>query len=788
MKISINWINEFVDTTGIDMQELAAKLTMAGLEVESVETKSRLENVVVAKVLKCEKHPDADKLSLCVVSTGDAEYQVVCGAPNVKAGQTVVFAMIGAELPGGFKIKKAKIRGTESSGMICAEDEIGISDDHDGIMILPDHLEAGMDVNDYLGLPDTVMEIGITPNRADCLCMAGYAREIAALYGLKLKERSWNLTETDDKAENYGGVVIENKEACPTYMGRVIKDVKIGPSPVWMQNRLRAVGVRPISNVVDVTNYVMFEYGQPLHTFDLREIDGKIIIRNAKAGEKLLLLDEKERTFNEEMLLITDEKKILALAGVMGGEHSGISNDTKDVFLECAYFEPKQTRKTARKLGMTSDAAYRYERGADPANPVKMVDYAAYLLQEVAGGKVCKGKLGEYAEPAEKKVTVDTKWINGYLGTSISGEQIIRILSDLHLKPVVDGTSVTVTAPSYRVDIVSDQDIAEEVARMYGYDNIPTTLPRIDADSKPMSRLLSARRDIGYQMKTMGFNEAINYSFMKDDFLKLFDDEAKFVILLNPISEDMNTLRTLVFPGLLAAIKYNLNNGFKQARFFEFASSFIKTDKLPEQRMKFAAAVAGDFWSMSWAAPKAIEPFFALKGVLENVLNAYKIKAEYARSERHFLHPGKAAEILVGGKSVGFIGELHPAVADEADIRESVVLFEVDVEEMIDSATFQYKFAEFSKFPSVYKDISVVVDRSTASVDMINCIKGTSKLAEDAFLFDVYAGKGIEEGRESRTYRVYFTASDRTLTDEETNAQLQKMIDNLTKDFGAVLR
>ncbi|WP_303852309.1 phenylalanine--tRNA ligase subunit beta [Seleniivibrio woodruffii] len=788
MKISINWINEFVDTTGIDMQELAAKLTMSGLEVESVETKNRLNNVVVAKVLKCEKHPDADKLSLCVVSTGAEEHQVVCGAPNVRAGQTVVFAMIGAELPGGFKIKKAKIRGIESCGMICAEDEIGLSDDHAGIMILPDHLEAGMDINEYLGFPDTVMEIGITPNRADCLSMVGYAREIAALYGLKLKERSWNLAETDDKAENYGGVVIENKEACPSYIGRVIKDVKIAPSPVWMQNRLRAVGVRPINNVVDVTNYVMFEYGQPLHTFDLREIDGKIIIRNAKAGEKLLLLDEKERSFTEEMLLITDEKKILALAGVMGGEHSGISDDTKDVFLECAYFEPKQTRKTARKLGMTSDAAYRYERGADPANPVKMVDYAAYLLQEVAGGKICKGKLGEYAEAAERKVTVDTKWINSYLGTSVPDEQIVKILSDLGLNPAVSGTSITVTAPSYRVDIVSDQDIAEEVARMYGYDNIPTTLPRIDSDSKPMSRLLAARRDIGYQMKTLGFNEAINYSFMKDDFLKLFDDEAKFVKLLNPISEDMNTLRTLVFPGLLANIKYNLNNGFKQARFFEFASSFIKTDRLPEQRMKFTAAVAGDFWTMSWAAPAPVEPFFALKGILENVLNSYKIKAEYVRSGKHFLHPGKGADVVVNGTVIGFIGELHPAVADEADIRENVVLFEIDMELLVENAVFQYKFADFSKFPSIYKDISVVVDRATASVDMINCIKGTSKLAEDAFLFDVYAGKGIEEGKESRTYRVYFTASDRTLTDEETNGLLLKMIENLTKEFGAILR
>lgn len=789
MRISLNWINEFVDVSGIDVKELAHKLTMTGLEVEAVEVKNRLDNVVVGKVLKCEKHPDADKLSLCVVSTGDEEHQVVCGAPNVRAGQTVVFAKIGAELPNGIKIKKAKIRGTESSGMICAEDEIGISENHDGIMILPDTLEAGSDVNEYLGLPDTMMEIGITPNRADCLGMIGYAREIAAIYGRTLKSKSFELKETEDKAENYGGVIIKNKDACPTYMGRVIKDVKIAPSPVWMQNRLRAAGVRPINNVVDITNYVLFEYGQPLHTFDLKEIDGKIIVRNAENGEKLLFLDEKERSFNDEMLLITDEKKVLALAGIMGGEHSGINADTKDVFLECAYFEPKQTRKTARKLGMQTDASYRYERGIDPVNTFAMVDYAAYLLQEVCGGKVCKGKLGEYNAPAEVSITVSADWINSYLGTDIAADEIVKILGSLNLSPVLSGKEITVKAPSYRVDINTNQDIAEEVARMFGYDNIPTTLPQIAADGKPMSRLLTARRDIAQKMKTMGFNEAVNYSFMKDEYLRLFDDESKFVKLLNPISEDMNTLRTLVFPGLLANIKFNLNNGFKQANFFEFASTFIKTDeKVPVQKMYMSAAIAGQYWPMSWAAPAPTEPFYILKGVLENVLASYKIKAEYVRSERTFLHPGKSAEVTVNGESIGFIGEIHPALGSELDIRENVVIFEISMEKFIENAVFQYKFADFSKFPAVYKDVSVVVDRKTPSVDMIKCIKDTNRLAEDAFLFDIYSGKGIEEGQESRTYRILFSASDRTLTDEETNGILQNVIDNLTKQFGAQLR
>ncbi|PLX71739.1 MAG: phenylalanine--tRNA ligase subunit beta [Denitrovibrio sp.] len=789
MKVSINWLNKFVDVSDLDPKEMAEKLTMCGLEVEAIEEKNSLSNVVVGKVTKCGKHPDADKLSLTEVFDGTETYQVVCGAPNVAEGQTVVFAKVGAVLPGDFKIKKAKIRGLESLGMICAEDEIGISESHDGIMILDDSLELGTPIDDILGLPDTVLEIGITPNRADCLSIIGYAREIAALYNRPLKTNDFQINETDDAASNYGGVEIKNKEACPTYLGRVIKDVTIKPSPLWMQNRLRAIGVRPISNVVDITNYVLFEYGQPLHTFDLKEIEGKIIIRNASDGEKLLTLDEKERTFSPEMLLITDEKKSLAVAGVMGGEHSGINDDTKDVFLECAYFEPKQTRMTARKLGMQTDASYRYERGIDPVNTKEMCEYAAYLLQELCGGKVCKGVLGEANDPAEITFTVNADWINSYLGTDVSLEQMKTILSGLNLQPEVSGRDITVTAPPYRIDINTRQDIAEEIARMYGYNNIPTTLPKISADSMPMQPILQMRKDIAQKLKTLGFNEAINYSFMKSDFLKQFDDESKFVKLLNPISEDMNTMRTLVFPGLLATIRYNLNNGFKQARFFEFASSFVEVgEKLPEQNLKLSVATAGEFWPMSWGAPASSEPFFILKGVLENILSQYKVSASFVKSDKAFLHPGKSADIIINGVNAGFIGELHPANADESEIRESVTLFEIDMLIFKENAKFTFKHENFSKFPSVYKDISVVVDTSTPTEKLIECIKGTSPIAESVSLFDVYSGKGVEEGKVSKTFRVLFTAEDRTLTDDETNGILQKMIEKLADEYRAVLR
>lgn len=789
MKVSINWLNKFVDVADLDPNDIAEKLTMCGLEVDAVEELKALDNVVVAKVQECGKHPDADKLSLCQVFDGTETYQVVCGAPNVAAGQTVVFAKVGAVLPGDFKIKKAKIRGLESFGMICAEDEIGISEEHDGIMVLDDSLELGTPVSELFGWPDTVLEIGITPNRADCLSIIGYAREIAALYGRELKTEEFNINETDDEASNHAWIELVNKEFCPSYTGRVIKGVTIKPSPLWMQNRLRAVGVRPINNVVDITNYVLFEYGQPLHTFDLDEIEGNVTIKNADEGEKLMTLDEKERTFSSDMCLIKDEKKALSAAGVMGGEYSGITEKTKDVLLECAFFDAKLVRMAARRLGMQTDASYRYERGVDPVNTIKMIDYAAILIQELCGGDICKGILGEYNPPEPITFSVNADWINKYLGTDVSIEQMEQILTGLNLQPVIDGAEITVTAPPYRVDIKTRQDIAEEIARMYGYNNIPTTLPKIDADSMPMSPELETRKVLAQKLKTMGFNEAVNYSFMKDDFLKLFDDESKFVKLLNPISEDMNTMRTQVFPGLLATIKYNLNNGVKQCRFFEFASNFIKSDSdLPEQKLKLACAAAGDFWPMSWAAKGSAEPFFMLKGVLENLLSQYKISATFVKSDKEFLHPGKSADIIVNGVNIGFIGELHPSTAEDADIRERVTLFEIDMESFVANASFTYKFEAFSKFPSVYKDISVVVDNTTPNEKLIDCIKSTSKLAEDVFLFDIYSGKGIEEGQASRTFRVLFTAADRTLTDEETNEILQKMITNLTEKHNAQLR
>jgi phenylalanyl-tRNA synthetase beta chain len=791
MKVSLSWLNEFVDISCIEISDLCHRLTMTGLEIDGVETMEKVENTVVGKVLECGKHPDADKLSLCKVTDGTEEFQVVCGAPNVAAGLTIPFAKVGAVLPGGFKIKKAKIRGIESMGMICSDAELGLAEKSDGIMPLPAELALGTDINEVLGLGDTVLEVSITPNRADCLSVKGVAREVAALYGREMKTQSYAVTETDDAASSYSYVKVLDEEKCPFYLGRVIKNVKIGPSPLWLQNRLRAVGVRPISNVVDVTNYVMFEQGQPLHTFDLRMIRNGIIVRNAKNGEKLLTLDEKEREMKDFMLLITDEEKPLAVAGVMGGEHSGISSSTTDVFLECAYFKPESTRVTARKLGMQTDSSYRYERGIDFENTKKMVNYAAYLLQTLAGGSVCKGVLSNDYKTIETPVVEFTaEKVNSLLGTDIKEEEMIKMLASIGMKPEKTGLGWRVASPSWRVDIERWQDIAEEVARLHGYDNIEATVPLLPADSDTLMPLLKTKRLVQSRLSALGFSEAINYSFMSDKLLELFDDPKRFVFLKNPISEDMNALRTYVFPGVVSTIIYNISHGAKDAKIFEVSSTYIKTDDdIPAQEMSFAFGVCGGYWPLSWNTAPVSEPFFAVKGVLENILASfYTGTVEFVRSDKPFLHPGKSAEIILDGESVGFLGELHPDILEKLDFETPITVCEVCLEKILSKGLITPKYAKFSRLPGVSRDISVVVPKSVRSGDMIKLIKTESQLIDGVTLFDIYSGTGLSEDEFSLAFRIFFSHPDKTLTDEETNGVVRSVIEKLGSAFGARLR
>ena len=793
MKVSLSWLNDFVDISGIEVFELAERLTMSGLEIEGVEKLEAAENVVTAAVKKVEEHPNADKLSVCEVSDGENIYNVVCGAPNVTEGQIIPFAKVGAVLPGGFKIKKAKLRGVESFGMICSAAELNLEEKSEGIMPLPEDTPVNKDINEVLGLGDYVLDISITPNRADCLSVRGVAREVAALYSRKIKENSYELkSDKSLNATDYSYVKVEDEEKCPVYLGRIIKDVKIKPSPLWMQNRLRAVGVRPINNIVDITNYIMFEYGQPLHTFDLREIEGGIIVRTAKPGEKIMTLDGKERLLDESMLVIADESKPIGIAGVMGGEYSGIHDDTKDVFLECAYFKPENIRMTARKLGLQTDSSYRYERGIDRVNTLSMVDYAASLLKENAEGNVADGVLSnDYKEYILLSVNADVGKINKLLGTKISEKEMVKILEELGFGVKAKQGELTVDVPPYRVDIERWQDLAEEVARIYGYNNIEATIPRLSADSVPPEPFLKNAKNIKSSLKTLGFNEVINYSFMSERFLNRFDKKDNFVKLLNPISEDMDTLRTYVFPGVIAAAKQNINQGFKNIRLFEIAKTFInRNGSIPEQLSGLAFCATTSFFPLSWNTGSRVDTFYYMKGVLDNLLRSLKINAEYEKNEAYnFLHPGKSAAIKVDGKTYGFIGQLHPDIAEEEDIQEDLYLCEIYLEKLInEKVQDDFHYEKFSVYPFVYKDLSVVVNSSVNAGDLLEYIRNFGPLVYDAVLYDIYQGDKIGENKLSLTFRIFYSAMDRTLTDEETNKILEEIIEGLTEKYSAELR
>ena len=793
MKVSLSWLNDFVDISGIEVFELAERLTMSGLEIEGVEKLEAAENVVTAAVKKVEEHPNADKLSVCEVSDGENIYNVVCGAPNVTEGQIIPFAKVGAVLPGGFKIKKAKLRGVESFGMICSAAELNLEEKSEGIMPLPEDTPVNKDINEVLGLGDYVLDISITPNRADCLSVRGVAREVAALYSRKIKENSYELkSDKSLNATDYSYVKVEDEEKCPVYLGRIIKDVKIKPSPLWMQNRLRAVGVRPINNIVDITNYIMFEYGQPLHTFDLREIEGGIIVRTAKPGEKIMTLDGKERLLDESMLVIADESKPIGIAGVMGGEYSGIHDDTKDVFLECAYFKPENIRMTARKLGLQTDSSYRYERGIDRVNTLSMVDYAASLLKENAEGNVADGVLSnDYKEYILLSVNADVGKINKLLGTKISEKEMVKILEELGFGVKAKQGELTVDVPPYRVDIERWQDLAEEVARIYGYNNIEATIPRLSADSVPPEPFLKNAKNIKSSLKTLGFNEVINYSFMSERFLNRFDKKDNFVKLLNPISEDMDTLRTYVFPGVIAAAKQNINQGFKNIRLFEIAKTFInRNGSIPEQLSGLAFCATTSFFPLSWNTGSRVDTFYYMKGVLDNLLRSLKINAEYEKNEAYnFLHPGKSAAIKVDGKTYGFIGQLHPDIAEEEDIQEDLYLCEIYLEKLInEKVQDDFHYEKFSVYPFVYKDLSVVVNSSVNAGDLLEYIRNFGPLVYDAVLYDIYQGDKIGDNKLSLTFRIFYSAMDRTLTDEETNKILEEIIEGLTEKYFAELR
>ena len=801
MIFTLSWLKEYVE---FDMspEELAHSLTMGGLEVEAVEYRGKgLDNIVVAQILETRPHPGADKLQLCLVTDGERSYDIVCGATNMKAGDKVALAKIGAHLPPGpkfpegLKIKKAKIRGEVSEGMLCAENEIGIGQESEGIMILPDTAKIGSRLVEELGLDDVVFEIGITPNRPDCLSLTGVAREVAVLSGTTVKYPDLSVQESGDEIAGLAKVELLDSDKCPRYSCRVIRGVTIAPSPQWLKTKLESSGIRSINNVVDVTNYVLLELGQPLHAFDYNLLSGhKIIVRAAERGETIETLDGIERKLTEEDLLICDAEKPVALAGIMGGATTEVSEGTTDILLESAYFNPVTVRQTSRSTGLRSESSYRFERGVDPNGIVDALDRASELIRELAGGEVAKGRIDEYPNPIEPcEVRLSIERMNKMLGTDIDEKEITRLMNWLGLgHRKTKAGEMLFLVPTYRVDITREIDLIEEIARLYGYNNIPTTLPSVTMKTEINDSGKKVKQKFKSILVSRGYYEVINYSFDDPEALAHFDNNEALSIL-NPLTNESSAMRTSLLPGIIRNAVLNLNHQAQELKLFEIGKAYFPegAGNLPKEVNKIAGAAAGRRGVEYWEKDEV--DFFDLKSVLESAFDSLSITKYTKFESTHsygFLHPGKSAAITVDGKDAGYIGEIHPELRDRLGVSKRLYVFEISLD-IISSASQAHKptFTPLPKFPSVRRDIALIVDSETPVSSVLDEIeKSGSNLIEDAQVFDVFTGNPVEEGKKSIAVSLQMRAADKTLTEEEINKAQEKTVRNLELALGAQLR
>ena len=801
MKVSLNWLKDFVEIR-MELNELVNLLTMAGLEVEEATSVGEgFEKVVVAQILSIRKHPNADRLSLVEAKTGQETFSIVCGASNIRESQKVPLALVGARLPNGIEIKRSKIRGVSSEGMLCSEIELAIGQDASGIMILSPHLPLGVDLGEALGLKDTILDIGITPNRPDCLCVIGVAREIAALTHQKVKYPSFSLSDRGEEIHQKASVTILDQDLCPRYVARMIEDVKIGPSPRWMSNRLEKIGIRSISNVVDVTNYVMMEYGQPLHAFDFELLEeGRIVVRRAKEGEGFVTLDGVKRTLDHEMLMICDGAKPVAIAGVMGGLNSEIKDDTKRVLLESAYFDPAGNRRTSRKLGMETEAAYRFGRGIDYGGCLSAANRAAQLIQELAGGRIVEGTIDVYPSPIQPSpIRLSVKKIHQILGTEVPSRQVKHYLEDLELDIAQeDEDALVVTPPSFRGDLEREIDLIEEVARMDGYEKIPITLPKGPPSLEGRTKELLFERKAIDTLITHGFHEVITYSFTSPaswDRIGLSPDDPKrrHLRILNPLTEDFSVMRTTLVPGLMETARYNLSRKNSNLKLFELKKVFLpqEGERLPKEVKSLTGLAMGFDRDAHWAfSPRPVD-FYDIKGCVEDLLDILQIKgARFNQAEDiPYLHPGKASRVVLGQEVLGVLGEVHPQVSGHYEIHGKVFLFEMDFGKLVKWTREEKRFQTLPKFPAVYRDLSVVVDTALKAEEVMEAIRSFQQpFVEEIHLFDIYEGLPIPEGKKGISYRIRYQASDRTLTDEEVNQYHEKILAKLKEVYQLELR
>lgn len=801
MIVTYNWLKEFVDFD-LSPDALADLLTMIGLEVEGLQkVGADLDEVVVAIVREKAQHPNADKLSLCQVDNGKELLSIVCGAQNFQAGDTVALAQIGAVLPGDFRIKRSKIRGAESFGMLCSEKELGLADESEGIMILPSGLPLGVPAFEALGLKDVIFEIGLTPNRADCLSVIGIAREIAAMLGLKVKYPSCDVVEYGPAIDAVARISVRDTDLCPRYMARYLTGCTVGPSPSWMVNRLNAVGIRSINNVVDVTNYVLLEYGHPLHAFDHRLLaGGTVIVERAAAGEKFVTLDEQERELVNEDLTIRDGEKAIALAGIMGGENSEISDSTTDILLESAYFEPTAIRRTARRLGMHTEASHRFERGADISILPKALDRAATLMAELAGGKLAVGCLDVYPTPIQHRtISVRLERVACILGIEIPLDEVKRIFHNLEFSVQCPEPGILhVTVPTYRVDIEREIDLIEEIARLNGYENIPVTMPKVRAFSDRPSPHQALERKLRDLLVSHGLSEVITYSFVNPSvFNRILLDEndprRNPVKVLNPLSEDQAVMRTTLLPGLLDVTARNLSFRLLNVQVFELRRIYLPVagSELPVEPVYAAGVLTGLRDPESWSRSAEPLDFYDVKGILENVfetLGISNIQFE-ARELEPYYHPGKASSVFSGQDHIGSFGEIHPTVQENYGIEKPLYYFELNFEKLLSLCTEVTSVSPPPRFPETFRDIAMLVRDEIETGVILDCIRGNKvKEMESVELFDLYKGPGIPEGHKSIAVRVRYRSAERTLTDEEVNRLQEQVVQNILKKINVTIR
>ncbi|WP_339492850.1 phenylalanine--tRNA ligase subunit beta [Pseudomonas sp. EA_15y_Pfl2_R67] len=791
MKFSEQWLRGWVSPQ-VSRDELVARLSMAGLEVDSVTLAAGdFSGVVVGEVLATEQHPDADKLRVCQVSNGAETFQVVCGAPNVRPGLKIPFAMIGAELPGDFKIKKAKLRGVESNGMLCSQAELQIGEGNDGLMELPADAPVGQDIREYLGLDDASIEVDLTPNRGDCLSLAGLAREVGALYAAPVTRPV--VASVPVVHDEVRSIEVLAPSACPRYLGRVIRNVDLSkPTPLWMVERLRRADVRSIDAAVDITNYVMLELGQPLHAFDLAEINGGIRVRMAEEGEKLVLLDGQEVTLRSDTLVIADHARALAIAGVMGGEHSGVSTTTRDVFLESAFFDQIAVAGKARSYGLHTDASHRYERGVDWQLAREAMERATGLLLDITGGEAGPiiETVSEQHLPKISPVTLRAQRITQMLGMELDSAEVERLLSALGLNISADGAGQwRVEVPSHRFDISLEVDLIEELARLYGYNRLPVRYPQARLAPKAKAEARSDLPELRRLLVARGYQEAITYSFIDPRQFELFNPGGEPLLLANPISNDMAAMRSSLWPGLVKSLQHNLNRQQDRVRLFESGLRFVgQLDGLKQEPM-LAGVVCGSRLPEGWAQGRDVVDFFDVKADVEAVLGfAGALDAfTFVPGKHPALHPGQTARIERDGREVGYVGAIHPELSKTLGLDRPVFVFELVLAEV--ALGKMPKFQELSRFPEVRRDLALLADRDVAASAVLDVIReNAGEWLTDLRLFDVYQGKGIDPHRKSLAVGLTWQHPSRTLNDDEVNTATQNILTSLETRLNATLR